>query len=91
LILRVRSCLRRINFKYTPWELLPESALEARAIADRTRRALEEKMKIRPADKFTPWTDYEVTSATSGKSYRVALRGMLRGQSYCSCPDFRKN
>jgi len=48
-------------------------------------------MKIRPADKFTPWTDYEVTSATSGKSYRVALRGMLRGQSYCSCPDFRKN
>ena len=24
-------------------------------------------------------------------TYRVALRGWERGESYCSCPDFRKN
>ena len=32
-----------------------------------------------------------VASALSGKTYRVALRGEERGQSYCSCPDFRTN
>ena len=32
-----------------------------------------------------------MTSLLSGKSYRVALRGMERGPSYCSCPDFRTN
>src|SRR5271157_672186 len=37
------------------------------------------------------WSDYAVTSSVSGKTYRVALRGLERGQSYCSCPDFRTN
>jgi SNF2 family DNA or RNA helicase len=37
------------------------------------------------------WTDYVVTSQSSGKSYRIALRGWEPGESYCSCPDFRKN
>ena len=38
-----------------------------------------------------PWADYTVTSALSGKTYRVALRGEERGDSFCSCPDFRTN
>lgn len=75
----------------TPWELLPPSELEERALADRTKRASDEVMKIKPADKSTPWTDYAVESATSGKTYRVALRGTARGTSFCACPDFRKN
>ncbi|MFN0128085.1 MAG: DEAD/DEAH box helicase [Verrucomicrobiales bacterium] len=75
----------------TPWELLSESQLEERAIAERVQRALDEVMKIKPADRGTPWTEYAVTSAQSGKTYRVALRGLDRGQAYCSCPDFRKN
>ena len=74
-----------------PWELLPESALEARALAERAKRAAEEPMTLKPASRAGPWTDYIVSSAASGKAYRVALRGMDRGQSYCSCPDFRKN
>jgi hypothetical protein len=37
------------------------------------------------------WTDYTMTNAASGKSYRIALRGWQPGESYCSCPDFRKN
>jgi superfamily II DNA or RNA helicase len=75
----------------TPWELIPEHDLETRAIAERAKRAADEVMKISTANASTPWTDYTVTSATSGKAYRVALRGMQRGQSYCTCPDFRKN
>jgi superfamily II DNA or RNA helicase len=75
----------------TPWELLPEEELEARALAEREQRAAEERMSVKSAAPGTPWADYTVTSAASGKTYRVALRGMERGQSYCSCPDFRKN
>ena len=75
----------------TPWELLPESALESRALAERAQRASEEKMTVKSTDLATPWADYTVASALSGKTYRVALRGRERGQSYCSCPDFRKN
>jgi superfamily II DNA or RNA helicase len=77
--------------KDTPWELLSEEALESRALAEREQRASEEKMTVKSADSTTPWTDYLVASAASGKTYRVALRGRERGQSYCSCPDFRKN
>jgi hypothetical protein len=74
----------------------PESAagpsdLVARAIADRAERARTEKMAVRSAQPATPWTDYTITSAESGKSYRLALRSDDRGDSYCSCPDFRKN
>jgi superfamily II DNA or RNA helicase len=75
----------------TPWELLKEGELEGRAIAERVKRAADEVMKITAADKGTPWTDFGVMSAQSGKSYRVALRGLKRGEAYCSCPDFRKN
>ncbi|MGH8695279.1 MAG: DEAD/DEAH box helicase [Burkholderiales bacterium] len=74
-----------------PWERMPESALEARALAERAQRAAEEKMKVTSTDSGVPWTDYTVASAVSGKTYRVAVRGLERGQSYCACPDFRKN
>ena len=57
----------------------------------KAERAKTEKMKIAAADPGQPWTDYTVTSLLSGKSYRVALRSLERGPSYCSCPDFRSN
>ncbi len=68
-----------------------EEELIAQALDDRVERAKVEKMKVATADATTPWTDYTVTSALSGKTYRVALRGVERGESYCSCPDFRTN
>jgi superfamily II DNA or RNA helicase len=75
-----------------PWELLSEQELDARALAERRQRAEEEPMKVRIAPGADgPWADYTVSSALSGKSYRVALRGRAQGQSYCSCPDFRRN
>lgn len=70
---------------------LSEEELVARAIAERAERARTERMKVRRTDESRPWTDYLVTSAVSGKTYRVALRGLAAGESYCSCPDFRTN
>ena len=75
----------------TPLELLSESDLEQRAIAERARRAAQERFRLTSKNAKTPWTDYVVTSQSSGKTYRVALRGEERGESYCSCPDFRVN
>jgi hypothetical protein len=75
----------------TPMESLSEEALIAQAIAERRQRADEEKMQITSMNTEHLWTDYVITNALSGKSYRIALRGRQPGESYCSCPDFRKN
>ena len=70
---------------------LGEEQLVAQAIAERAERARTERMRLLSQDSKQLWTDYTLTNAASGKSYRVALRGWERGESYCSCPDFRKN
>ncbi|HKR41682.1 MAG TPA: DEAD/DEAH box helicase [Paraburkholderia sp.] len=68
-----------------------EDTLIAQAMAERRARASAEKMRLVAMDPQEIWTDYMLTNAASGKSYRVALRGSQPGESYCSCPDFRKN
>lgn len=74
-----------------PIESLNDEELVKQAIEERAERAHTEKMQIQSTDRKELWTDYTVTNRASGKSYRVALRGWERGDSYCSCPDFRKN
>ena len=74
-----------------PIENLTEDELLRRALADRQERAATEKMTLRSLDPDRPWTDYTITSQQSGKTYRVSLRGVEPGQSYCTCPDFRTN
>ena len=74
-----------------PVESLSEQELVEQAIAQRQERAHKERMTVRPIEPKKLWTDYMVTSAESGKTYRVALRGWQPGDSYCSCPDFRRN
>lgn len=74
-----------------PIETLSEGQLVERALAERAERARMEKMTLTPLDGGGIWSDYSVTSAVSGKTYRVALRGWQRGESYCSCPDFKTN
>ena len=74
-----------------PMESLGEEALVKQAIAERQQRAVEEKMRLKSMDPGRLWTDYVITNQASGKSYRLALRGWQPGESYCSCPDFRKN
>lgn len=74
-----------------PLELLTGDELLQRAFEERRQRATAEKMKVHSGDPSTPWADYVVTSLASGRSYRVALRGLEPGRSYCSCPDFSTN
>lgn len=74
-----------------PIESLDEEELVAQALAERRERARTERMRLRSTNPAEIWTDYTLTNAASGKSYRVALRGWTPGESYCSCPDFRKN
>jgi hypothetical protein len=74
-----------------PVESLGEKELIARAIEERRERARAARMTVKSADPDQPWTDYAVSSAVSGKTYRVAVRGRELGDSYCSCPDFRTN
>jgi len=74
-----------------PLENLTAKELRERAIAERTKRAEEERMRVRSMKTETPWTDYVVTSERSGRTYRVAVRGLGDRESYCTCPDFRTN
>jgi superfamily II DNA or RNA helicase len=74
-----------------PIESLGEEELAQRAVSERQERAKAERMSVRSSDPNVLWTDYFVTNAESGKTYRVALRGWQPGESYCTCPDFRKN
>lgn len=74
-----------------PTESLSEEELIRRAIGERMDRARTQRMMVRSTEPKKLWTDYLVTNAESGKTYRVALRGWEPGDSYCSCPDFRKN
>ncbi|MCA9137107.1 MAG: DEAD/DEAH box helicase [Planctomycetales bacterium] len=74
-----------------PLEHLTTDELNQRAIAERTKRAAEERMKVRSTNTTKPWTDYIVTSERSGRTYRVALRGMDGVDAFCTCPDFRTN
>jgi hypothetical protein len=74
-----------------PVESRSDDAMVAQALAEREERARTEKMRLTSLDPQEIWSDYTVTNAASGKSYRIALRGWRPGESYCSCPDFRKN
>ena len=74
-----------------PVESLSDEELVRQAISERRERAKTEKIVLRSMDGDELWTDYTVTNRSSGKTYRVALRGWERGDSYCTCPDFRKN
>ena len=63
-----------------------------KALSLREERAQKESMQlIGPENGDGPWGEYRILSNNSGKTYRAAIRGLERGQSYCSCPDFKCN
>ncbi|MEQ1906750.1 MAG: DEAD/DEAH box helicase [Pirellulaceae bacterium] len=74
-----------------PLEHLTRKELMLRVIADRRKRAREEKMQVRSNSLDEPWSDYVVTSEQSGRSYRVAIRSLESTGNYCTCPDYRTN
>ena len=74
-----------------PVERLSEEEVVRRALQEREERSRTERMTVRSVDPDELWSDYLVTNPATGKTYRVALRGWERGESYCTCPDFRAN
>lgn len=74
-----------------PVASLSEEELIKRALAEREERARAERIRVQPANDNQIWGDYTVANPSSGKAYRVSLRGWKRGESFCDCPDFRKN
>ena len=74
-----------------PIESLTDAELIEQAVSERGERAKNQKMRLKSLNPDKLWADYTVMNCSSGKTYRVALRGWERGESYCSCPDFRKN
>ncbi|MDR1536325.1 MAG: DEAD/DEAH box helicase [Planctomycetota bacterium] len=74
-----------------PVESLPEDKLIELALAERRERGEGERLRITPPASGEVWGDYAVFNPASGKTYRVSLRGRERGESFCECPDFRKN
>ncbi|MBI2685165.1 MAG: DEAD/DEAH box helicase [Acidobacteria bacterium] len=59
-------------------------------IDERRDRAAGAIAKILETPRNAPYGDYRVQS-TSGKIYRVAMRGPALFENYCSCPDFAVN
>src|SRR5438128_12412337 len=59
-------------------------------IAERQQRAQSAIAKILERPKEAPYGDYRVKS-TSGKTYRLAMRGPGLFENYCSCSDFAVN
>jgi len=59
-------------------------------IAERQERAAAAPLKILKRPTGGPYGDYTVKSA-SGRTYRVAIRGLGLFENYCSCPDFAIN
>ena len=63
-----------------------------KAIEIRQTRASKEDMSLIHDELWdSPWGEYSVVSQNSGKTYKLAIRGLERGESYCSCPDYRCN
>lgn len=74
-----------------PIESLSEEDLIKAAIQEREESALKDKMRLISTNQDKLYTDYFITNKQSGKTYRIAFHGWHRGESYCSCPDYRKN
>ena len=51
----------------------------------------EQSFKIENLGASPVYSEFEVTNPTSGRGYRVAIRGAQTGENYCACPDFATN
>ena len=47
--------------------------------------------KIRNTGGHPIFSEFAVTNPASGKTYKIAVRGLLPGNNFCSCPDFGIN
>jgi superfamily II DNA or RNA helicase len=47
--------------------------------------------KIKNTGDHPIFSEFAVTNPASGKTYKIAIRGLQPGDNYCSCPDFSIN
>jgi superfamily II DNA or RNA helicase len=66
-------------------------SLEAWQVALRRQFGQEQKFRIENLGAEPVFSEFRVTNPQSGRSYRVAIRGVGLGDNYCSCPDFTVN
>lgn len=57
----------------------------------RRKRAAKEPLTIRNLGRNRVFSDYRVTNSSTGRDYRVSIRGFDLGDNSCDCPDFRTN
>ncbi|HSQ42730.1 MAG TPA: SNF2-related protein, partial [Fibrobacteraceae bacterium] len=92
LILEEKSTLNLVAEVQHPHKAeITDAELEQWEYHLRAERAGTEPLMLEALQPKKLWSDYLVSNANSGRTYRVALRGWQAGENYCSCPDFRKN
>jgi len=69
----------------------PDMSLEAWQVALRRQFGREQKFRVKNVGSQPVFSEFEVTNPQSGRSYRVAIRGLGLGDNFCSCPDFAVN
>lgn len=84
---RARSEASRLSRARKPEEM----SLEAWQVALRRQFGREQKFRIENLGDEPVFSEFRVTNPQSGRSYRVAIRGMGLGENFCSCPDFTVN
>ena len=57
----------------------------------RRQYAEQRNYKLKNIGSHPVFSDFQLTSTDSGKTYRISIRGDVPGDNYCSCPDFRIN
>ncbi|MBI5409814.1 MAG: DEAD/DEAH box helicase [Nitrospirae bacterium] len=50
-----------------------------------------QSFKIKNTGAHPVFSEFAVTNPASGRTYKVAVRGLAPGENYCSCPDYRIN
>ena len=66
-------------------------SLEAWQIALRRDFGRAQRFRLENIGGEPVFSEYTVTNPQSARSYRVAIRGRVPGDNYCSCPDFATN
>ncbi len=69
----------------------PDMSLEAWQRELRRQFGREQPFRLTNVGGEPVFSDFHVSNPRSGSDYRVAIRGSLAGDNYCSCPDFATN
>jgi superfamily II DNA or RNA helicase len=69
----------------------PDMSLEAWQRELRRQFGREQPFRLKNVGAEPVFSDFHVSNPRSGSDYRVAIRGSLPGDNYCSCPDFATN